>query len=246
LALLAFDTATTATAVAWQAAQEEPALEARDDPATGERPRHTVCLLPLIREVLERSRTSFSEVERIAVGVGPGTFTGLRIGVATARALAQALDVPLVGVSTLQSLAVSVGRADSDVMPSLQTIVSVIDARRGEVFTSAWSVTQDRLVPLLDVQALKPQQLAQMLSSTPALEPVHTVAVGDGAVAFREILEASGVAIPEDDSKLHRVTASGHCRLAWSLPARRPNDVHPCYVRLPDAQPRQRAVTSTR
>ena len=85
--ILAFDTATPATTVA---VCGEHALELRDDPPPGERPRHATRLLPLITEVMEESGASWDSFERIAVGVGPGTFTGLRIGIATARALARA------------------------------------------------------------------------------------------------------------------------------------------------------------
>ena len=84
--ILAFDTATRATAVAL-AGTGERVLEARDDPPPGERPRHASRLLPLTAELLERAGIGFEDIDRLAVGVGPGTFTGLRIGVATARAL---------------------------------------------------------------------------------------------------------------------------------------------------------------
>lgn len=253
MALLALDTATRATAVAWQSADGEPALEARDDPPVGERPRHTTCLLPLIADVLERSGASWEQVERIAVGVGPGTFTGLRIGIATARALGQALAVPLVAVSTLESLAVSVDQAyprSNHAHPHAndppEAVVSVLDARRGEVFAAAWSLAGRGRVPLFGVRALKPEQLAELLATSEQLVPERTLAVGEGALAFRDILESSGVAIPEGGSECHRVTACAHCRLAWSLPARHPNDVHPCYVRLPDAELGRRALLSTR
>lgn len=244
--LLAFDTATRATAVAWQSTASERALEARDDPPAGQRPRHTACLLPLIADLLERSGASFDQVERIAVGIGPGTFTGLRIGIATARALGQALGVPLVGVSTLESLAAHVEHAYPRVQGSQDTVLSVLDARRGEVFAAAWSLTQGGRAPLFGVRALTPTELAGLLARTERLAPNRTLAVGDGALAFRDILESSGVVIPDDDSECHRVTASAHCRLAWSLPARHPNDVHPYYVRLPDAELGRRALISTR
>lgn len=241
MALLAFDTATRATAVAWQAADGEPALEARDDPPPDARPRHTACLLPLIAELFERSGTSWAQVERIAVGIGPGTFTGLRIGIATARALGQVLKVPLVPVSTLESLAISVQHGPS----SPEGVVSVLDARRGEVFAAAWSLDDNGRTPLFGVRALKPEDLGRLLRVEDHLLPGRMVAVGDGALAFRDVLEPSGVAIPEDDAECHRVTAISHCRLAWSVPARDPGDVHPCYVRLPDAELGRRAIAST-
>jgi tRNA threonylcarbamoyladenosine biosynthesis protein TsaB len=116
------DTATPSTAVAvW--APDGPAVERRDDPAPGERPGHAARLLALVDEVVP----GWDAIERIAVGVGPGGFTGLRIGIATARALAQARDLPLVGVSSLAALAA----------PHDGPVVAVIDARRGEVFAAS-------------------------------------------------------------------------------------------------------------
>ena len=104
--ILGFDTATRATTVAvLDTDSDAEPVQGRDDPPPGVRPRHTTLLLSLIVETLERAQTSWSELDRIAVGVGPGTFTGLRIGVATARALGRAHGLPLVGISTLESLA---------------------------------------------------------------------------------------------------------------------------------------------
>ena len=104
--VVAFDTATRATTVALSGVGNV-VYTARDDPKPGERPGHATRLLPLTAMVLERAGVGWDEVDRIAVGVGPGTFTGLRIGVASARALARARSIPLVGVSTLQSLALA-------------------------------------------------------------------------------------------------------------------------------------------
>jgi tRNA threonylcarbamoyladenosine biosynthesis protein TsaB len=91
LRILGLDTATRATAVAmWDSDGDAPTTEGRDDPSPGVRPHHTTRLMELIVEVLERSGTPWAKIDRIAVGVGPGTFTGLRIGIATARALGRA------------------------------------------------------------------------------------------------------------------------------------------------------------
>ena len=104
--VLAFDTATPATTVALSGVGNV-VYTARDDPPRGDRPGHATRLLPLATMVIDRAGIGWDGVDRIAVGVGPGTFTGLRIGIATARALARARGIPLVGVSTLQSLALA-------------------------------------------------------------------------------------------------------------------------------------------
>jgi tRNA threonylcarbamoyladenosine biosynthesis protein TsaB len=243
--ILGLDTATRATAVAiWDTGGEAPATEGRDDPGAGVRPNHTTRLMALIVEVLERSGTSWAEIDRIAVGVGPGTFTGLRIGIATARALASAQRIPLVGVSTLQSLALgAAGIAEryqhaADGLPPqapFDAELAVLDARRGEVFAACWRAAGPGADPgelLLAPRALAPDALA-------ALAPGFgrsVLAIGDGAIEFRQILERSGAWIPEDASGLHRVTAINHCRLASSLPVGAPDEVRPDYLRLPDAE----------
>jgi tRNA threonylcarbamoyladenosine biosynthesis protein TsaB len=214
--ILGIDTSTPATAVA----ASEPVIERRDDPQPGTRPAHASRLLALIEEVLDEAG-GWDAVERIAVGVGPGGFTGLRIGIATARALAQARDLPLVGVSSLAALAAG---ADHD-----GAVVAVIDARRGEVFAAAYERGTQRLAPA----AVAPDELAERLRALAA--PVQ--AVGDGAVRFRTELEAAGVAVPADGSALHRIAAAPLCRLgAAGEPADR-DRLLPDYRREPDAKP---------
>jgi tRNA threonylcarbamoyladenosine biosynthesis protein TsaB len=204
--ILGFDTATAATAAAVLGPGVE--REARDDPEPGARPNHATRLLALIEEVVG---DDWEHVERIAVGVGPGGFTGLRHGIATARALAQARDLPLVGVSSLEALAAG------------EPVYAVIDARRGEVFAYA----AGRLEP----QAIRPADLAAGL--VPGAR-----AVGDGAVRFREELERAGAHVPPDDSSVHRVSALQICRLgAAGEPAGR-DALVPDYRRDPDAVPR--------
>jgi tRNA threonylcarbamoyladenosine biosynthesis protein TsaB len=241
--LLAFDTATRATAVALCRSGRGP-LEARDDPPPGARPRHATQLLPLAAQLLGADGLSWHDVERIAVGVGPGTFTGLRIGLATARALAQARDVPLVGVSTAASLAL--GALDQAREHGCDIVAAVIDARRREVFAAAWPVggegdpcarLADPAAAVLAPAAMAPQALADQLAQL----GVRALAAGDGAVAFRRDLERCGALVAGDDCELHRVAARYHCLLAARLPDSAPGDVRPDYLRAPDAQlPRNR------
>ncbi len=234
--ILGFDTATPATAVALLDESAGIELEARDDPSPDVRPRHATKLMPLIAAVLDRGSTAWTEIDRIAVGLGPGTFTGLRIGIATARALGQAREIPLVGISTLQSLAYG-ARAQ---VGGFDAVVAVIDARRGEAFAASWTATsldQADPAPLAEPRALSPEALGDLVAATGP----RALAVGEGAVKFREVLERSGASIPEDGSDLHRVTALNHCRLAGNRRTSAPDEIRPEYVRLPDAEIRRPA-----
>jgi tRNA threonylcarbamoyladenosine biosynthesis protein TsaB len=232
--LLAFDTATPATTVALALADEK-LLTRRHEPAPGERPGHVSELLPLALALLDEAGVGFAQLDRIAVGVGPGTFTGLRIGVATARALAHAHDLPLVGVSTLRALAAGAAdaagpaRAPAGAPPTAPTaVLAVLDARRGEAFAAAWAGEH----ALLEPAALTPDALAEAARALPS----GALAVGDGAVRFRAVLEAAGVVVPTDDSAAHRVEAAVHARLAAGMEPTTPDAVLPAYLRLPDAE----------
>ncbi len=229
--ILGLDTATRATSVALLDTDSGLATAQRDDPPPGHRPRHTTRLMSLISDVLDARAPGWDGVDRIAVGVGPGTFTGLRIGVATARALAQAREIGLVGISTLHSLA----RGAASEAGDQEAILGVLDARRGEVFAAGWSAQRAGRAagePLIPTRARAPQALARDAARLGR----PWLAVGEGAVEFRAILERSGARIPEDDSVLHRVSAVEHCRLAAGLRPQPPDGVRPDYLRLPDAE----------
>jgi tRNA threonylcarbamoyladenosine biosynthesis protein TsaB len=208
--IVGLDTSTRATSVAILGAGIE--LELRDD---GERPRHAERLQPLLEQALEQAGAGWGDVERLCVGVGPGGFTGLRLGIATARALAQARGLPVVGVSSLDALGLALeGR-----------VAALIDARRGEVFAAVYEHGERTLEPV----AIAPAALAPQLAGA--------LAVGDGAVHFREELERAGAQVPADGSPVHRVSALMVCRLGR---AREPADrdaLLPDYRREPDAVP---------
>jgi tRNA threonylcarbamoyladenosine biosynthesis protein TsaB len=229
--ILAFDTATGATTVALRDPAAGLELELRDDPPTGERPGHATRLLPMIAELLGRAGGGWEAVDRIAVGVGPGTFTGLRIGIATARGLAWARDIPLVGISSLQALAAGATQPGSG-GDGGRSVLAVIDARRGEAFAAAWRGSHLELDP----RALRPEALALEVERLTGADGAPPLAIGDGALRFRGQLEAAGAAIPPEDSQLHRISAINHCRLATGLPATSPSDVEPAYLRASDAE----------
>lgn len=233
--LLGFDTATRSTAVALADSLSGLELQARDDPPAGQRPGHTTQLMALIGDLMARAGWGWGDLDRIAVGVGPGTFTGLRIGVATARALARARDIELVGVSTLRSLALGAAAAEDDPEPC-DVVVPALDARRGEVFAAAWeahaAATPSAGAALLEPAPMAPAELARRAVGLGK----RRLVVGDGAVAFRQVLEGSGTVIPGDRSNLHRVDATYHCRLAQQAQPTGADDVVPEYLRIPDAE----------
>jgi tRNA threonylcarbamoyladenosine biosynthesis protein TsaB len=229
--VLGFDTSTSASAVALRLADGRT-TQARDDPTAGAHPGHATRLLEMARELLE--------IDRIAVGVGPGTFTGLRVGVATARGLAQSLSAELVGVSSLRALAAAAfagGPAAAE--GSEPTIVlAVIDARRGEVFAAAYESGEDGPRELAAARALVPERLAEVLAEAEDArgERQLWLAVGDGAVRFRPQLESAGIAVAQDSSPLQQVSAAVVCELAVDAPAASLHALAPDYRRRPDAE----------
>jgi tRNA threonylcarbamoyladenosine biosynthesis protein TsaB len=233
--VLGFDTATPATAVGLRLA-DGTTLQAHDIPGDGERPGHATRLLPLADQLLAQAGIDWGALQRIAVGVGPGTFTGLRVGVATARGLAQSLAIDLVGVSSLRALAHhalregSAGNLSSHGAPSQPLPISVlaaIDARRGEVFAGGWSAEGE----LFAARALAPENLGDLL---PHVE--SWLAVGDGAVRYRSNFEGIGVEVPRTDSALHCINGAAICELALHVEPTAPQAVLPDYLRRPDAE----------
>ncbi|HEX5224407.1 MAG TPA: tRNA (adenosine(37)-N6)-threonylcarbamoyltransferase complex dimerization subunit type 1 TsaB [Solirubrobacteraceae bacterium] len=237
MTVLGIDTSTSGTSVALLL-PGGAVSEARDDPPAGAHPGHATRLLALAESLLADAGLGWPELRRIAVGVGPGTFTGLRVGVATARALAQSRDLELVGVGSLVALA----------EPALASgrVLAVIDARRGEVFAAAFGAGGGGPVELAPPAAVAPERLREVLSrcalpgspGSPRGEGGAAgegwVAVGDGAVRYRSHVEATGVRVPGDDDQLHRVTAAAVCRLGVGADAAA--TVVPDYRRRPDAE----------
>jgi tRNA threonylcarbamoyladenosine biosynthesis protein TsaB len=219
--ILGFDTSTAATSAAVLLPGGE-LLEVIAPPARlAERPAHAAELMPAIDHVMEEAGLTFADLDAIAVGVGPGTFTGLRIGVTTARSLAKANELPLRGVSSLAALAA--GIPDGLRLP-------LIDAKRGEVYAALFEGEAERWPPVaLGIDALLGRLRAGEF--TP-------VAAGDGSLRFREQLEAAGVAVASAGSPLHVVSAGHLCRRALDAPDSAPEQVVPHYLREPDAAPR--------
>jgi tRNA threonylcarbamoyladenosine biosynthesis protein TsaB len=259
--VLGFDTATRSTAVGLRLAEGDT-LQSRDDPGPDEHPGHATRLLGMTDELLTRAGIGWSALERIAVGLGPGTFTGLRVGVATARGLAQSLEIELVGVSSLRALAaggagsgkgggvaVSGGVAmrggvamEEEVDPDMSGLLAVLDARRGEAFAAAYRMTERGLAEeLVPARALAPEDLGSIVAQAEAQRGGEHGrlwwAIGDGAIRFRGQLEAAGVAVAPDSSPLHLLSAEAICDLGARAAAVASYEaIVPDYCRRPDAE----------
>jgi tRNA threonylcarbamoyladenosine biosynthesis protein TsaB len=156
----------------------------RDGDVLGERVSRAARVLKDAEELLREAGLGSEDVEAIVVGTGPGSYTGLRMGLVTARTLAVSLGVPVAGVSTLAALAAGVPEA-----------VPVVDAKRREVFTLAGG------------------EPACVAASALEIEPGRTY-VGDGAVRYRDEIAAAGGVVPPDDAPEHVPWARHHAGLA--------------------------------
>ena len=174
-------------------------------------------LLPAIHAALDLAGEELGSVDLVLAGVGPGTFTGIRIAAATARALSAGTGGALAKNSTLDALAAPAFSCSGDVL-------AVLDAKRGQVFARRFSEGG----PTTDIYCVGPEELT--VEGGP-------IVVGDGAVRYREALSSLG-RIPPDGSPLHRVTAAGHV-ISADLEPVGPEDLVPIYVREPDAEVRR-------
>jgi tRNA threonylcarbamoyladenosine biosynthesis protein TsaB len=227
--LVGFDTSLATTSACVLRDDGEAFFTASPSPARLLGPaRHSEELLPEIERLVRESGTAWDDVESIAVGIGPGTFTGLRIGIATARALGQALGVPLRPVSSLLVL----GKAAADETDHHQ-VLAMIDARRGQVFAALFEQgSEDQPATVWDPAVLDPDVLIHHVRQLDQ----HPVCVGDWAIKFRAELEGEGANVPPSDSGLHSVSGLHLCRLAMNVELLPPTDVYPAYLRLPDAE----------
>ncbi len=221
--LLCLDTATPQVGVAI----------GNDDQVIGRvqlaRPQHHAeHLAPAIAYLLEQLDLSLDQVSGIGVGIGPGLFTGLRVGVTTAKVMAQSLRIPLIGVPSLDLLAFEVRYADRLLVPAL-------DARRGEIFYSTYRQVPGGVQRLSDYEVGTPADLCAELMS----RSEEVLLLGDGAIRYRddffhlERVEFGPAALSYPSvSALVELTRAKFQREDFS----QPRDVHPLYLRLSDAE----------
>lgn len=222
-AVLGFDTATEDTAVA-AFRGDDVLYESLLGPAEKGGPLHTTALLGEVEGAVAAAG-GWESIGRIAVGVGPGSFTGVRVGISSAKGLGLSRALPLAGVCTLDALGAGIGEAAGE-----RDRLVVTDARRGEVFAALYSAAGEGLWgPLLS----SPEALAERVAR---LERAALCA-GSGAVRFRQQLANRSVEIPDDADPVHRVAARHVCALAVAGSGEGSSGaVAPIYLRAPDAE----------
>jgi tRNA threonylcarbamoyladenosine biosynthesis protein TsaB len=243
LFVIGIDTATPVTSVAvGSEAGALASITVRNDRA------HAELLIPMVREALDRAGLAGSDLRGIAVGTGPGLFTGLRVGVSSAKALAQAWELPMVAVPSLDVLAFGCRHAG-------RLVCAAIDGRRGELFTATYRPARgpqgvERPGPqgverpgsagverTGEPRVVRPHDLARELAD--AGEPV--LVCGDGALLHAETLGGAGAAVELAGADHAAPSAESLIQIALPRFARgevtTPLEVSPIYLRRPDVDP---------
>jgi len=192
------------------------------------RSRHDV-VVPAIDQILRWSGTPISSVGGIAVGVGPGLFTGLRVGIQSAKTLSQVLQVPVVGLASLDVLAFALRH-------SRRWICSAIDARRGELFFCVYRPVPGGVARASEFAVGSPAKLGAELEALGH----EILLVGDGALRYRRELESLGTSVDFASADLSLPHAASLVELSIPRFMReefdRTADVVPLYLRKSDAE----------
>lgn len=223
--LLAIDTALDAVSVCIVDGTDVLAnAEAKSDR------RHGEMLTPMIQSVLHEARCTMHDIGNIAVDIGPGLFTGMRVGIATAKAVAEVLETNLVGVSSLEVLA-------RQATTEFDVVAAVIDARRGEVFWSLHRADDDR-EQLSTARAGSPEECLASIT-----DRGQTVClVGTGVARYRQTFEDGlRLAVPDfafapESDYLPTATTLAAIASARLVDAVAVDELVPMYLRAPDAE----------
>ncbi len=192
--------------------------------------RHAEVLTPAIEFVCHHAQIAIGDIGAIGVDIGPGLFTGMRVGIATAKAMSQALQIPVVGISSLDLLAHPIRERAARSGPAV--IASVIDARKGEVFYAFYRAVDDGVQRISEPRACSVDDFNAEVSA----RGQGVLAVGDGAWRYRELLQAGieVVALAHPSAvTLAQLARTAALKSGLDSPA---EGVHPMYLRAPDAQ----------
>ena len=231
--ILGFDTATSACSAAlW-----------RDGHITARRfetmvKGHSENLMGMIEEVMKDAGTDYPDLDLIAVTTGPGGFTGIRIGLAAARGLAFAADLPCLGVTTLDAIAHGVEETERQG----GAVLVAIESKRADIYAQVFGprLESPRLEPLGEARAVLPEDLAEdwaeMLATKPGKRDRVLVA-GDGAERAIEGLKAGGIkAVLSQAPQLPDAAVVAALAAERGTPEMAPGRPRPLYLRPPDAK----------
>jgi tRNA threonylcarbamoyladenosine biosynthesis protein TsaB len=186
-------------------------------------------LVPAIQFLCAQTDIEMSEFGAIAVDVGPGLFTGLRVGLAAGKAIAQALRVPMIGISSLDLLAFPLRYAN-------RTIAAVIDARKGELFYAFYRPVPGGIQRVTEPRVGSSDDLVADILA----RGQNVICVGDGALRYRDEIDAEGLHCEFAEQFLAFPSAAPLVQLAHARALREdwvnPRDIQPLYLRAPDAQ----------
>lgn len=190
---------------------------------------HSQKLMPMIENMLKESDLNINDIDLIGICVGPGSFTGLRIGMATAKAIAHVNNIPIVGVTSLEMLAANMNLCD-------KKICSILDAQRNQVYTAKFGYIGNRLVQINDTDVLEIDKLINEISSSED----DYILIGEAVYKYEEKLkDIENISIP---SPSHNVTkASSLCSIALEKYNQGENiescyTINPMYIRKSQAE----------
>ncbi len=183
---------------------------------------HSETLLPMISAMLKSAGVALADLEKIAVSAGPGSFTGLRIGISTAKGLADASHKPCVGVSTLEAIAYNFVQTDG-------IVCACMDARRKQFYNALFRSENGVITRLCDDRAIAVEDLDKELSAFDG----KVILAGDGAQLAHELTEQR-YTLSAPATRFQR--GSGVCFAAENAPMIAPASLMPSYLRIPQAE----------
>ncbi|RDY23249.1 tRNA (adenosine(37)-N6)-threonylcarbamoyltransferase complex dimerization subunit type 1 TsaB [Romboutsia maritimum] len=178
---------------------------------------HSQKLMPMIENMLKMSDLKINEINAIAICVGPGSFTGLRIGMATAKAIAHVNNLPIIGVNSMEILAANMDLCD-------KKICSILDAQRNQVYTAKYKFEEGKLIEIESVDVIEIENLLKELSSNDD----EWILVGEAVYKYKDMIkEIQNISIPAPSNNVTK--ASSLCSVAINK-YNENKDVHDCYT----------------
>lgn len=191
---------------------------------------HSRTLMPMVEAMLKNAEMTLEQMDVVAVAAGPGSFTGLRIGVSAAKGLAWAADKPCIGVSTLEAMAQNLAHVDA-------LLVCAMDARRNQVYNALFEAKGGVLTRLTDDRAIAVGELAEELRG----ETRRMIVLGDGAVLCCDGLAAAGITCALAPEALRWQNAVGVGLAAQGAPLVSAQQLTPVYLRMSQAERERKA-----